>query len=273
MNAVQSILVHVDAGPHCAARLRRARALGGQLGAAVTALYAVTPVYVEMALEVATAGVNDALLAIDEQRAASARKLVADVNAGPGVQIEWQEAREAPEYAFIRRALYADLLVLGQHEREHRDTGVLPDFAPSVLIASGKPALVVPYIDKPNSSLDTVFVAWKETPQAAHAVTAALPLLRAASTVHIGVGADLSDNSKNALQRFLQRHGVVDAQLHTLIADASEAGELMLSMAADVNADLMVMGCYGHSRARELVLGGASRTVLGSMTLPVLMAH
>ena len=66
---------------------------------------------------------------------------------------------------------------------------------------------------------------------------------------------------------------MVNVRLHTLIADARESGELMLSMAADVNAGLMVMGCYGHSRARELVLGGASRTVLGSMTLPVLMAH
>jgi len=142
-----------------------------------------------------------------------------------------------------------------------------------VTIASGKPALVVPYIGSPSASLDTVFVAWKETPQAAHALAAALPLLRAASAVHIGIGADLPEESKTALQGFLRRHGVVDPQLHTLISDASEAGELMLSLAADVNADLMVMGCYGHSRARELVLGGASRTVFDSMTLPVLMAH
>jgi nucleotide-binding universal stress UspA family protein len=272
MNAIQSILVHVDASASSAARLQFARTLGGQLGAAVTALYAVTPVYVEMALNVAAGGVSDALLAIDEQRLAAARRQVADASAGPGVQIEWQQAREAPEYAFIQQALFADLLVLGQHDRDQRDAGVPPDFVPSVLIASGKPALVVPYIGAP-AILDTVFVAWKQTPQAAHALTAALPLLRAATAVHIGIDADLADDSKAALQAFLRRHGVVDAQLHTLIADAPQAGELMLSMAADVNADLMVMGCYGHSRARELVLGGASRTVLGSMTLPVLMAH
>ncbi|HET7524475.1 MAG TPA: universal stress protein [Burkholderiaceae bacterium] len=272
MSTIRSILVHVDAGPHSAARLQCARQLGGQLGATVTALYAVTPVYVELALNVAAGGASDVLMAIDEQRLATARRLVADVNAGPGLQIEWQQARDAPEYAFIQQALYADLLVVGQHDRLQRDTGVLPDFVPSVVIASGKPALVVPYIGMP-SSLDTVFVAWKETPQAAHALSAALPLLRTASAVHIGIDAALSSESKAALQGFLLRHSVVDPQLHTLVATAPDAGALMLSMAADVDADLMVMGCYGHSRARELVLGGASRSVLSSMTLPVLMAH
>jgi len=273
MNAIRSILVHADAGPRCAARLQFARELGGRLGAAVTALYAVTPVYVEMALDMAAGAVGDALLAIDEERLATARKTVAAANAGPGLQIAWQEAREAPEYTFVRQALYADLLVLGQHDREQRDAGVPGDFVPSVLVASGRPALVMPYIGAPSPSLDVVFVAWKETPQAAHALTAALPLLHGARAVHIGVDADLPVESKTALRNLLQRHGIVDAELHTLVAAAAQAGELMLSMAADVSADLMVMGCYGHSRSRELVLGGASRSVLDSMTLPVLMAH
>jgi nucleotide-binding universal stress UspA family protein len=75
------------------------------------------------------------------------------------------------------------------------------------------------------------------------------------------------------LPGYLQRHGV-EAQYHTMAVDpGSQAGELMLSMAADFNSDLMVMGCYGHSRGRELVPGGASRTVLQSMTLPLLMSH
>jgi nucleotide-binding universal stress UspA family protein len=247
-----------------------ARALGGQLGAGVTALYAVTPVYVEMAIEMAAGGVSDALLAIDEERLAAARSLVSTACAGPGVQVEWREVREAPEYSFIQQAFYADLLVLGQHDRDHRDAGVLPDFVQSVVIASGKPALVVPYIVKRTPTFGTIFVAWKETPEAARAVTAALPMLQAASAVHVGIDAATPD--KAPLQRFLQRHGV-EARFHTLATDAAQAGDIMLSRAADLSAELMVMGCYGHSRARELVLGGASRTVLGSMTLPVLMAH
>lgn len=272
MNPIQSILVHVDAGPHCAPRLQVARALGGQLGAGVCALYAVAPVYTQMAVEVVAGGVSDALLAIDEQRLVSARKLVASANAEPGPQIDWLQASQAAEDSFIRQALYADLLVLGQHDREQRDAGVLPDFVESVLIATGKPALVIPYIGVRGSSFDTVFVAWKETREAARALTAALPILGAAGKVHVGLEIGVGDEQRALLQRFLHRHGV-EAQLHTVAADTPQAGDLMLSLAADLGADLMVMGCYGHSRAREIVLGGASRTVLASMTLPVLMSH
>lgn len=272
MNPIQSILVHVDAGPQCRSRLQISRALAGQLGAGVTALYAVTPVYVEMSL-VFTAGVpNEALLAIDATRVAAARKLVADVCAEPGVQIEWQEAGEAPEYSFIRQALYADLLVLGQRDRDHRETGVRADFVQSVVIASGKPALVAPYIGVRKSTFDTVFVTWKETREAARALSAALPILSAATTVHVALEAQTEDARTRLLQRFLQRHGV-EAEYHTLAGTNTQIGDLMLSMAADLSADLMVMGCYGHSRGRELVLGGATHTVLQSMTLPVLMAH
>jgi nucleotide-binding universal stress UspA family protein len=262
----------MDSGPHCGSRLQIARALAGQLGASVTALYAVTPAYVEMSA-LFTAGVpNDALLALDEARLATARQLVSSACAQPGVQIEWQEARDAPEHSFVGQALYADLLVLGQHDRDHRETGVLPDFAQSVVIASGRPALVVPYIGVRKATFDTVLVAWKETRESARALTAALPILSTADTVHVALDADVPDVRKTLLQRFLQRHGV-EARYHTLAGGGPEIGELMLSMAADLSAELMVMGCYGHSRGRELVLGGASRTIVRSMTLPVLMAH
>lgn len=273
MNPIQSILIHVDAGPHGEARLQLGRALGGRLGASVAALYAVTPVYVEMALELSAGAPGDALLAIDETRRADARALVQRVCAQPGAQIEWREAGEMPEHGFIREALYADLLVLGQRDPAHRQTGVLPDFVQSVLLASGKPALVVPYIGARAASFETVFVAWKETRESARALTAALPLLREARTVHIGLDAELPDAAEALLQRFLARHGVEAARTHKVATAAATAGEILLSRAADLGADLMVMGCYGHSRARELVLGGASRTLLQSMTLPVLMAH
>jgi len=272
MNATRSLLVHLDAGPHGAARLRAARALGDLLDSSVTALYAVTPASLELSL-MFTAGVaNQALLDLDETHLAKARQLVASACAEPGVSIEWRQALEAPEYAFARQALYADLLVLGQHDRDRRDTGVPSDFVQSVLIASGKPALIVPYIDVRAPSFGTVFVAWKESRESARALAAALPILRKAHTVHVAIDKS-SGTYADLLPQYLLRHGV-QAQCHTMAADAaSRAGELMLSMAADLGADLMVMGCYGHSRGRELVLGGASRTVMQSMTLPVLMSH
>jgi nucleotide-binding universal stress UspA family protein len=272
MNPIQSILVHVDAGAHGAPRLKMARALGARLGAGVTALYAVTPVYVELALEVALAGTSKALLEFDDARRQAARNLVSGVCAEPGVQVEWREAPPPPEYSFIREAFCADLLVLGQHDPQQRDSGVLSDFVPTVILGSGKPALVVPYIGARSSAFETVLVAWKDTRESARALAAALPLLQLADTVHVALDADTQEPSRDLLQQFLRRHDVA-AQFHTLAGIASMAGEAILSLAADVAAELLVMGCYGHGRARELVMGGASRTVLASMTLPVLMAH
>lgn len=272
MNEKRSILVHLDAGRQGGSRLLAARALGGLLGADVTALYTVVPAAVEMSL-LFTAGIaNQALLDLDKSRLAKARQLVESASAEPGVPIEWRQELEAPEYAFARHALYADLLVLGQHDRDQRDTGVPPDFVQAVLIDSGKPALVVPYIGVRAPSFGSVFVAWKETRESARALAAALPVLRKAHTVQVALDTAAGAHT-DLLPGYLQRH-CVQAQYHSMAFDAgSQAGELMLSMAADFNADLMVMGCYGHSRGRELVLGGASRTVLQSMTLPVLMAH
>lgn len=273
MNPIQSILVHLDAGAHCSSRLRIARALGAQLGASVTALYAVTPAYVDLSL-VFTAGValNSELLALDESRLDSARKLVSDACAAPGVQIEWREAREAPEHEFMQQALYADLLVLGQHDGDHRETGVVPDFPQWVVIHSGKPALLVPRIELRDPAFNTVLVAWKESRESARALSAALPLLCKAESVHVAIDDETTQAHRELLLHLLRRHGV-EAQLQTLACPAPQVGDRLLSTAAEVGADLLVMGCYGHSRGRELILGGATRTVLNSMTLPILMAH
>jgi nucleotide-binding universal stress UspA family protein len=187
------------------------------------------------------------------------------------VQIEWREVRGAPQRAFMRQALYADLLVLGQHDGAHRDSGTAKDFVPSTIIESGKPALVIPNTEQSAPTFDNVFVAWKETREAARALSAAVPLLQKANTVCVAVDADTVDAHRVLLKRLLQAHGV-DAQFHSVSSPASQTGDALLSMATDVGASLMVMGCYGHSRGREWILGGATRSVLQSMTIPVLMA-
>jgi nucleotide-binding universal stress UspA family protein len=272
MSAMRSLLVHLDGGPHGASRLQAARALGDLLGADVTALYAVVPACLEMSLLFTAGLANQALLDLDETRLENARRLVNSASAAADVPIHWRQALEGPEHALARQAMYADLLVLGQNDSGHGDTGVPSDFVEAVLIDSGKPALVVPYISAREPRFGSVFVAWKENRECARALAAALPILRTAHTVEVAVDA-ASGTYSDLLPEYLQSHGV-QARYHTIAADAgAQAGERMLSMAADLNADLMVMGCYGHSRGRELVLGGASRTVLQSMTLPVLMSH
>ncbi|MCW5657197.1 MAG: universal stress protein [Burkholderiaceae bacterium] len=272
MDPIRSILVHVDAGVQCRARLALAAALGRARGADVTALYAVTPVVVAMAFDVAMGAPPQTMLDIDESRMTDARTLVAAVAAESGVPIAWREARDGPEHATIAQALCADLLLLGQHDRANRHTGVASDFAPWVITGSGKPAIVVPYIGARAAPFGNVLVAWKATRESSRALSAAIPFLQSAQSVNVAIDGDTGSAYREVLLEFLGRHGI-RATVTTLSSRTSGAGEAILSMAADVGADLIVMGCYGHSRAREFALGGASRTVLESMTVPVLMAH
>jgi len=189
----------------------------------------------------------------------------------------WGEVTDDPVMAaFAQQSLFADLLVLGQHDPAHDATHDVPaDFAQTILAASGKPGLIVPYTGDFRPLGGTVVIAWKDTREAARAVAAAIPLLQRAQRVHVlawGSQESTVGGVKLDLDTYLQRRGV-QAQWHRDGPEPDRMGELLLSRACDLSADLLVMGCYGHSRAREWLLGGTSRTVLRSMTLPVLMSH
>lgn len=276
MSDLKTVLVHADASPRCGAHLRAGRAITQRLQAQMHALYAVNPIFVDLPLELAAGGAPVLMAAeIDESRLSRARTMSRKVQAEPGLPFEWHEAKGSPIAAFTQQARYADLLVLGQHDEVRRDSGVPADFVESVLIGSGRPAVVLPYVDVVGDDIGrTALVAWKETPEAARAVSAALPFLQRAERVHVATwGADDGPAAPGLdILGYLRAHGV-QARLHREREAGSEVGELIQSLAADLSATLMVMGCYGHARSRELVLGGASRTLLRSMAVPVLMSH
>lgn len=144
-----------------------------------------------------------------------------------------------------------------------------------VLFHSGRPLLILPYIHRGPAKLGKVIVAWDGGAAAARAVACAMPLFKRAGRVEVVTMVDgkraTSDLPGFDITRNLARHGI-NTDLKTL-PKGEDVGALILSYAADENADLLVMGGYGHSRLREFVLGGATRTILASMTLPVLMAH
>jgi len=166
---------------------------------------------------------------------------------------------------------YADMLVLGQTEP---GAPALPggDLAAHVLLACPRPLLVVPYIQRETAPGSRVLVAWNGSAEAVRALVAALPLLRRADSVTVaGFGAPDEPAADPQLLPYLARHGIA-AQL---VAESPrlDSGEPLLSLAADCGADLLVMGGYGRARLSELLLGGVTRSVLQSMTIPVLMTH
>lgn len=279
MSALRSILLHFDASPRSGKRLALAHALAAQHDARVTALYASTPAAFNVPFVIAQGAeeIIPMLQQLDNDDRSNARALF-DRSTSSGMEpFVWRElGNGAVIPGFARHALLTDLLILGQHDATDPLTiGVPPDFVPSVLLASGRPALVVPYVDIGTTFGQQVLIAWKATRESAHALTAAIPFLRLAERIHLTIDdeRDAIAAQATALEELLRSHGVrAPIQRHAAVP-AETPGDGLLSLAADAGADLLVMGCYGHSRARELVLGGASRTVLKSMTLPVLMAH
>jgi nucleotide-binding universal stress UspA family protein len=189
------------------------------------------------------------------------RRLVDDEPAG-GVSLE---------------ARYADLVVLGQTDTDEVLPAMMSDFPEYVVMYAGRPVLIVPYAGSFEHIGKKILVAWDGSMEASRAINGALPFLRQAHDVKVVVfNADKQVNVHGEqpgadIALYLARHGVnVDVLQETTDQDS---GNALLSLAADTFADLLVMGCYAHSRFREVLLGGASRTVLESMTLPVLMAH
>ena len=277
--SVTQLLVHLDASRRASRRLEVARAIAQAHGAAITALYATTPalLVVPFAAE-GGASVANALSRMDDERRAQARAAFNQSLAREGLQAGWAEVQDYPIVpAFARQALYADLLVLGQHDASDAEAAGVPfDFAEAVMAASGKPALILPYADRAPTVGQTIVIAWKPTREAARAVSAAVPLLQRAREVHVLAWGNDDDDVSGArldLEGFLKLRAIEATWHHEGGGEPNSIGDLLLSRAFDLQADLLVMGCYGHSRAREWVLGGTSRTVLQSMTLPVLMAH
>ena len=146
------LLVHLDASPQAVRRLEVARRMGQAQAAAVTALYAVTPSFVELpfAPEIGP-GIAASLRDIDDELRSRARNAFEQSLATPGVQAAWAEIRDDPIMGgFVQQAFYADLLVLGQHDPSSPPSyGVPLDFVEGVMAASGKPDLVLPYVGEP----------------------------------------------------------------------------------------------------------------------------
>jgi nucleotide-binding universal stress UspA family protein len=175
---------------------------------------------------------------------------------------------------FGRMARRFDLAVVGQMEPDR----MAPDnlFVESALFESGRPIVVVPYIQEEGLKLGRVLVCWDGSRNAARAMADAMPFLRRGTAIEIVTVSDgrgAKDEIAGAdVGRHLARHGLA-VEVKRLVADDTDVASTILSYAADCAADFIVMGGYGHSRLREFVLGGMTRSMLGAMTVPALMSH
>jgi nucleotide-binding universal stress UspA family protein len=177
----------------------------------------------------------------------------------------------ATSFAQISRRF--DLVVVGQAQRERGPADDL--LIEGALFESGRPLVVVPYIQRRGITLERVLACWDGSRTAARAIGDAMPLLERAKAVEVVIVAEerKSEEMTGAnMNAHLGRHGVA-ASVKRIAKGDIAIQDALLSYAADSGADFMVMGGYGHSRLREFILGGVTRGILASMTLPVLMSH
>ena len=268
----KTILVHVDTGPSAAKRLKLSADLAARFDAHVVGLYVRRPFQAPAFTDAGPA--MDSLyrtyengVKADETLATAAFR---DIIGAASLASEWRIAAGLAEEAVPAYARYADLVVVGQAEPDGSTTTTPADLAETVGMSGERPALIVPHIGAAKPPGRTVMLCWNGSREAARAATGALPILKRAERVIILL-VDSEDRGEH-VAAWLVRHGVKAAVKRDTAGD-SDVGEIILSRAADQDADLIVMGLYGHSRMREWVWGGASRTLLAGMTVPLLVAH
>jgi nucleotide-binding universal stress UspA family protein len=192
------------------------------------------------------------------------------------VAIEWRKISGEVVDAAQLHCRYADLVVIGQGGRED-DESTVSDYLPeSLLMGAGRPVLIVPSYGRFQSVGERVLVAWNRTRESTRAVHDALPFLTRAKAVTVLEANPTAGGAPHIagaeIAQHLARHGV-KVEVEVSVVNEVSTGSALLSRAAEIGADLLVMGAYGHSRLREYTLGGVTRHILKHMTLPVLMSH
>jgi nucleotide-binding universal stress UspA family protein len=186
---------------------------------------------------------------------------------------EWHEETGPASSIVARRTRLNDLVILGQSGRVVDQPGT--DVPEETIIGGGRPVLLAPV--RPVAPVgEVVAIAWNASPQAARAVAAALPFLRRSREVHIliaGKGGGEEDSADAELATYLAWHGITGMTDRVRPIDGVGIGELLLTAARDHGADLLVMGGYGRAPWREMIFGGATRQIIGTSRLPILLSH
>jgi nucleotide-binding universal stress UspA family protein len=273
------ILVHVDQSPRAQMRLDMAAELARQHGAHLTALQVIDVAMPVMALGDGGGGVVIAELMEQMRQSAlvvgvKLKAAFETVLAREGIMGEWRQVEGTTREILALHGRYADLLVLGQDDPESDSAGLLE----AVVFDSGRPVLAIPFAGSFKTIGKRVLVGWNASREASRALHDALPLIAKAETVTVFLanptrGLDGHGEEPGAdIARHMVRHGL-KVEVAKVIADDVPDSALLLNHASDMGADLLVMGAYGHSRLREFILGGMTRSLLREMTVPVLLSH
>ncbi|HEX2019273.1 MAG TPA: universal stress protein [Aurantimonas sp.] len=272
----RTILVCLKDPRHAAGLTKMGLALAARQGAHLVGLHVAPDPFVGMPTEVSVDYIERAQKQI-EADAGAIEATFRDLAGTADVATEWRlelSRGDSYESAVTRHALCADLAITGQPDGAGWQGGNL---LTDILLDTGRPVLFVPYAGSFEDAGNRALIAWNGGREAARAAFDAVPFLQQAQAVRVltigapsGASAGLAPADDLTLA--LARHGVPAEAARTSSGDLS-AGDTLLNAVSDYGADLLVMGCYGHSRFRQLLLGGVTRHILETMTVPVLMSR
>ena len=276
----KTILVHVDESSRSGLRVKIAADIANAenahlIGSAVTGvsrfiyqdgnISASDPnlgIHLKFLRERAEKAVSDFEKTAAEMNVLSFESMITNDEAGGGIGLQ---------------ARYSDLVVLGQTNRDEPSPSVLSDFPEYIVLNSGRPVLIIPYTGDFTSVAKRPLISWDASRESTRAVTDAIPLLQKADLVQVAIFNPSSTPDAHGEQPgadialFLSRHGIkVEVSVHKTSTDI---GNALLSLSHDLDSDMLVMGAYGHSRLREMIMGGVTKTILSCMTIPVFMSH
>jgi nucleotide-binding universal stress UspA family protein len=273
----KTLLVHLDDSTHSAARTEFALNLARRYGAHLIGLYVVCqditrPFFLQD---------EGAWLAVHDERhdanlkSAQAGFLAAAAQADLS-SAEWRAPEGSAADVTVLHARHADLLILGEHDSEDRSSYISRHFVEDVVMSSGRPAIVLPYAGTVRTFAESVLIAWDGSRESARALADALPVIKHAkfvTVVTVETGPTQVEPAGIDVAAWLERHNIQAGFATAPRVSSVYAGSLLLNMLTDHHIDLVVMGAYGHARVQERLLGGMTRTMLQSMTVPVLMSH
>jgi nucleotide-binding universal stress UspA family protein len=277
--ALKNLIVLADNSSGCAARIETALVMANKFDAYLTGVYAQgtesipDQVFAELPYDIRETVHTRMLEVANEGAQRIARGFHDQVEkAGRTEKSAWRLIHGHPNYVAAVVSRYADLVIAGQSPKGVEFETVDPG---EVVSTSGRPMFIVPQTFKPKGYTGHALLGWNGSREAARAISDAMMILGPESKVTVafmGPTSEMPESFGFDIGEHLQRHGVTVDQVE-LEHKASDSGKDLINFAGEVGADLIVMGAYTHSRLREEVFGGATRTVLRNMTTPIFLSH
>ena len=279
--SLKNILVHMDATDRCEERLHLAGDFARRNDAHLSGLFVIAepfyPIYADGAYF--PQDMLDNWDQEEKENAQKAEKVFQKYVDAEGIHGEWRSEQGPLGQVVSRHARYADLTIVGKGSMDDPKHYPDPFLAEDVVMESGRPVLVVPNAGHFEDFGKRVLVCWTASREAVRAINDAMPLLQAADKVTILTinpdkpsSGDHGDVPSADIALHLARHGVT-AEAASVKTDQPDVGEIILSRAFDIDADMIVAGAYGHSRTREWILGGVTKTLLHETTVPAFLSH